>query len=99
MAKKKTIDDEADADVLQVMLADPEQGEKQAIRKKLSALLGRGALPCPVCGEPPHAMLRRPAVNGNLPVYEVACLAHGKPARGDEPSAAVHRWNANVGGG
>ena len=97
MAKKKSIE-EADADVLQAMLADPEVEGKQALRQKLSAILGAGALPCPTCGNAPHAMLRRPAVNGNLPVYEVACLAHGGAKAGDEPSAAVQRWNKAITG-
>lgn len=97
MAKKK-VADELTADDIQAMLADPEVEGKQALRQKLSAMLSHGALPCPTCGEMPHTMLRRPAVNGNLPVYETACLAHGGAVRGDEPSAAVQRWNKAIAG-
>ena len=93
MARKKVTLDEASADDLLVMLADPETENKKGLRQKLSAMLGNGALPCRHCGEAPHAMLRRPAVGDNLPIYEVGCLVHGNAKRGDEPSAAVHRWN------
>lgn len=96
MAKKKTID-EADPDEIMALLADPEVTDKQGLRQKLSAMLGAGAAPCPTCGEAPHAMLRRPAVNGNLPIYEIACLAHGGAQRSDSPDQAVMKWNRAVG--
>lgn len=97
MAKKKAAD-ELTADDIQAMLADPEVEGKQALRQKLSAMLGAGALPCPTCGIAPHAMLRRPAVDGNLPIYEVACLAHGGAQRSDAPDQSVMKWNRAIGG-
>lgn len=96
MAKKKNAAEETDPSVLLAALADPATENKQDVRRQLSGILGFGAVACPVCQEPPHAMLRRPAVNGNLPVYEVACLAHGGAQRGDEPATAVRRWNEEV---
>lgn len=95
--KKGNLAEETDPSVLLDALTDPTVENKQDVRRQLSAILGHGAKPCPTCGNAPHAMLRRPAVGTNLPIYEVACLAHGGAVQGDEPAVAVQRWNKAIG--
>lgn len=62
MAKKKVNVDEASAEEIQALLADPETENKKGLRQKLSAMLTEGALPCAKCGTAPHGMLKTPVV-------------------------------------